>query len=224
MSHRRIIVIVIAATLLLASCGHESAQDTQVLRAGQLDIKLPPGWKVTEHGAVRPASEATAAAKPGAATDVAVTGSKDTVPLAKDDPTTAFFKATKAFQQCLKDNGTTFHGAPNAANPDDPANDPGYVKQLSTCAAKSGIVQALGDMQKANDAMGPAEIEKQNKGYLKWRKCMIGKGWGIGEPTPDAKGRLFSFSGGKGPQITPPAGQDLLNSKDMTACTSSAAK
>jgi predicted nucleic acid-binding Zn ribbon protein len=207
------------AAVTLSGCGDSTPADPQVVRAGQLDIKLPPGWKVTDGGAVRPGSAGAA----GASGDIAVAaGTGDTVPLAKDDPTTAFFKAGQSFQQCLKDNGTTFRGAPDASNPDSPTNEPGYIKDLSTCAAKSGIVQAMTDMQKAQEAMSPAEIEKQNKGYLKWRTCMIGKGWVIGEPKPDAQGRLFSFSGGQGPQITPPAGQSLLDSKDMQSCTAEA--
>ena len=40
----------------------------------------------------------------------------------------------------------------------------------------------------------PTQIKVQNKGYLTWRDCMIGRGWGIPEPKPDSKGRLFSFS------------------------------
>jgi len=39
-------------------------------------------------------------------------------------------------------------------------------------------------------------------------------------PKPDAQGRLFSFSGtgSGGPQLTPPAGQDVLTSSDIRDC------
>jgi hypothetical protein len=49
---------------------------------------------------------------------------------------------------------------------------------------------------------------------------MIGRGWTIPEPKPDAQGRLFSFSGGggSGPQLTPPPGQDILTSTDIRDC------
>jgi len=215
--HRFVVVLTLAAlsAVALVGCGSDADDDPQVLRAGQLDIRLPEGWKVTEHGAERPAGSAASSA-----TTVVgqATGSTDTVPLAKEDPTTAFFGATQKFRNCLKDLGTAFIGAPDGANPDSPTNDPAYIKDLSTCAAKSGIVQAMQEMQKAQEDMSPAEIEKQNKGYLKWRKCMIGKGWKIGKPTPDSKGRLFSFSGGRGPDITPPPGKDLLGDKDMQDC------
>lgn len=193
-----------------------------MLRAGQVDIRLPDGWKVTEKGAERPAGSASSGsnAKPGDQGR----GTTDTVPLAKQDPTTAFFSATQKFRDCLKQLGTQFIGAPDGSNPGSPTNDPGYIKDLSTCASKSGIVQAMQDMQKAQDDMTPAEIEKQNKQYLKWRKCMIGKGWKIGEPKPDEKGRLFSFSGGRTPDITPPAGKSILGDKDMQSCADKAAR
>jgi hypothetical protein len=171
----------------------------------------------------RPAAAGTAnnaSASPGATTP---TG--DAVPLAKEDPTTKFFKALTVFQTCLKGLGVKFIGVPSASDPNSPANNPDYIKALSTCAAKSNIVQALKDQQAAQDNLTPAQIELQNKAYLVWRDCMIGRGWGIPEPKPDAKGRLFSFgTGGNAPtpNFQPPAGQDLLSSKDLTNCASEA--
>ena len=54
---------------------------------------------------------------------------------------------------------------------------------------------------------------------------MIGRGWGIPEPKPDAKGRLFSFGAGGGnavPQFTPPPGQDILTSYDVRSAPTKA--
>ena len=212
----------LVAALGAAACGSSASSDPQVLHAGQVDIRLPDGWKVSEHGAVRPGGSAPSAS--GKTATGQASGSNDTVPLAKVDPTTSFFQATAKFRDCLKELGTSFIGAPDASNPSSPSNDPAYIKDLSTCAAKSGIVQALQDMQKSQDAMTPAQVEKQNKQYLKWRTCMIGRGWKIGQPTPDAKGRLFSFGGGKTPDITPPAGKSILGDKDMQTCAEKAAK
>ena len=116
-----------------------------------------------------------------------------------------------------------FIGVPSASNPNSPANNPDYIKALSTCAAKSNIVQALKDESTAQDNLTPAQVEVQNKGYLAWRDCMIGRGWGIPKPTPDAKGRLFAFgSAGSVPQYTPPPGQDLLSSGDLQQCATEA--
>ena len=205
-------VFVVVLVVLVAACGHGSDTPDDVIAAGQIDIKLPPGWKVTSHGVSRPAVPA------GDVATATAGGTTDTVPLATEDPTTTFFKATGSFQQCLKDRGTSFRGVPDQSNPDSPANDPTYLDDLKTCAAKSNIVQAMQDASKAQDDLTPAEITKQNKAYLKWRKCMIGRGWEVAEPKPDSKGRLFSFSGGNAPQMTPPDGEDLLSSGDLQDC------
>ena len=122
-------------------------------------------------------------------------------------------------------NGVKFIGAPNQSDANSPTNDPNYIKSLSTCAAKSNILAALKNQQSYSDNLTPAQIEQQNKGYLAWRDCMIGRGWGIPEPKPDEKGRLFSFSGaqnGQGPNFKPPPGQDILSSSDISECASEA--
>lgn len=143
-----------------------------------------------------------------------------TVPLAKQNPTTAFFTAIGVFQSCLSNLGVTFVGAPDPSDPNSPANNPSYLKSLGTCAARSDIVQALNAEKTAQDDLTPKQVAQENRSYLKWRTCMIGRGWQIPQPTPDAKGALFSFggSGGSGPQMTPPPGQSLLSSPDMQAC------
>jgi hypothetical protein len=144
-----------------------------------------------------------------------------TVPLAKQNPTTAFFTAIGVFMSCLKTLGVSFVGAPNANNPSSPANNPTYLKNLTTCAARSDIVQALKAETSAQDNLTPKQVAQENKSYLKWRTCMIARGWVIPQPKPDAKGALFSFggSGSGGPQLTPPPGQSLFSSPDIQACT-----
>jgi hypothetical protein len=215
----------LAVLALAPACGSHS-KTTDIVEAGQLDIKLPPGWKVVDGKAVRPAGREAAAksstSSGGASTSSGSTG--DTIPLAQDDPQTKFFKATGQFQSCLKANGTKFIGAPDQSKPDAPANNPDYVKSLTTCAAQSKIVQALQEMQAAQDKLTPEQIQEQNKQYLRWRTCMIGKGWDIAKPTPDAKGRLFSFSAGAASQIKPPPGKDLFSSGDIQDCASQAQK
>ena len=215
-------VVLTLVVLAVSGCGSSSKSSTNIIPAGQVDIQLPPGWKVTKNGAVRPPGSAAAASgATGAAGATGATGSAgDAVPLAKEDPTTKFFKSLGIFQNCLKGLNTKFIGVPDGKNPAAPVNNPDYIKALSTCAAKSNIVQALKDQQTAQDALTPAQVETQNKGYLKWRDCMIGRGWGIPKPKPDAKGRLFSFgaSGSSVPNFTPPPGQDILSSADVQDC------
>jgi hypothetical protein len=213
------VALSLALALGAAGCGGSSSDASgqpQVIRAGQVNLQLPDGWKVTAHGASRPA---TGSGSGNGDVAAGAGGSTDTVPLAKEDPTTKFFKSLTIFRTCLSDLGVKFIGAPDPKNPNSPTNDPDYLKALGTCAAKSNIVQALKDEQAAQDALTPKQIETQNKGYLKWRKCMIARGWGMPDPKPDSKGRLFSFSNnGQPPDFKPPPGQDILGSSDMTEC------
>jgi hypothetical protein len=214
--------------LAVVGCSGAHHTTTDIISAGQVDIKLPPGWTVTAHGAVAPPSTAplpsgsssatTGLAAAGAGSPTTSPGS--TIPLAKQDPTTEFFQATGAFTSCLKTNGVKFIGAPDPKNPSSPANSPDYIKSLTTCAAQSHIVQALKDEQASQANLTPAQIKTQNEGFLRWRDCMIGRGWTIPVPKPDSQGRLFSFSGGggNGPQLTPPPGQDPLTSSDIRDC------
>jgi hypothetical protein len=212
------VAVAVLMVALLAGCSAHHQARSDIISAGQVDIQLPPGWTVTRHGVSAPAVAAPAAAG-GQAQPAGATGT--TIPLAKEDPTTAFFQATSDFSSCLKGLGVKFVGAPDPKNPNSPANDPNYLKSLTTCAAQSHIVQALKDFQSAQNNMTPAQIQQQNKGYLAWRQCMIGRGWQIPEPKPDAQGRLFSITGsggGTGPQLTPPPGQDVLTSSDIRDC------
>jgi hypothetical protein len=218
-------LLVAVITLAAAGCGSGAKESsTKTVVAGQVDadqseLHLPPGWKMTDKGPVRTAA-AAGTDNAGAGTGAGgATG--DTVPLAKEDPQTKFFSALGVFQSCLKGLGTKFIGVPSATDPNSPANNPDYIKNLSTCAAKSNIVKALQDQQKAQDNLTPKQIEDQNKAFLIWRDCMIGRGWGIPKPKPDAKGRLFAFGAGGGssvPNFTPPPGQDILTTSDTQQC------
>ncbi|HYD11170.1 MAG TPA: hypothetical protein VEA78_13800 [Acidimicrobiales bacterium] len=222
----------LALTAIAAACGDDAEERPGIISAGQVDIQLPPGWEVTEQGASRPAAAAAAeagaegdgeAAAPGSeAPTAADAATEDTVPLAEQDPSTAFFQAAAGFQTCLGEHGTTFMGLPNPNDASSPTNDPSYIEALQTCAAKTNIVQALENVQAAEAAMTPEEIKASNEGYLRWRDCMIERGWGVPEPKPDSEGRLFSIggaaTGGGGPQIEAPPGKDLLTSPDLGEC------
>jgi hypothetical protein len=202
----------------VAACGAPSKPSSNVIQAGQVDIQLPPGWKVTRQGVAEPPRSGGGG---GAAGDAA--SATTTIPLAKQDPTSAFFQATGAFMACLKADGVTFVGAPDPSNPSSPANDPNYLKSLETCASQSHIVQALQAFQASQNNLTPKQIDQENQAYLRWRTCMIGRGWTIPEPTPDSKGRLFSIStNGGGPKLTPPSGEDPTTSQDIQQCSTQA--
>jgi hypothetical protein len=208
-----LVVLTGASMMLAAGCGSSSKVPDNVLQAGQLDIQLPPGWKVTHDGV-------TAPAQPGSGAVGTPASSPTTIPLNKENPTTAFFQATTSFSACLKGLGVTFVGAPDPSQPNSPANDPNYLKTLEKCAAQSNILQALKTFQASQNNLTPKQIQQENQQYLRWRTCMIARGWTIPVPTPDSQGRLFSLSigSGKAPQIVPPAGQNLFNSPDLQAC------
>jgi len=234
------VVAVVAVTALGAFGSSDGHEDATIIDAGQLDIKLPPGYKVV-HGQIAAPGATTAATSastppasnvPAGAGAPTTTGSATTIPLDnKEDPSKSLFVALGKFRACLDKAGVKFIGAPDQSNPDSPTNDPNYIKALSTCAAQSNIVQALQAAQSANENLTPAEIEQRNKGYLKWRSCMIDRGWKIPKPVPDSEGRLFNFGGGGGSggsggqsQIVAPPGKDLLSSKDLQDCATKAQK
>ena len=86
-----------------------------------------------------------------------------TIPLAKENTTTALFTALGDFQACLSTKGVTFIGAPNPSDPSSPANNPNYLKALETCAAQSKILQALKAEQTAQENLTPTQVKKENR-------------------------------------------------------------
>ena len=215
----------LVASLAFAACGDDSSGEaTNIIEAGQVNIQLPDGYVLSRPGqepaAVPGEGEAAAAppGQPGAAGAATTAATADTIPLAEEDPVSKLFSAFAEFRSCLEVDGVEFIGPPDANNPESPTNDPAYVKVLSTCAARSNILQALQEVQAAQAKLTPEEIEQQNEGYLVWRDCMIDRGWKIPEPVPDADGRLLSFGGSNTPQIEGPAGEDPFTSPDFSEC------
>jgi hypothetical protein len=159
-----------------------------------------------------------------------------TIPLGKENPINALFTAMGQFSSCLTGMGMTFIGIPSRTNPHSATNSPAYITALKTCAANSNILQALKSAQSAQDNLTPAQVKKRNEQYLKWRSCMLSRGWTIPEPTPNAKGLLFTFSpsgggggggtgggGGKGVGgFKAPPGQSIMTSPDLAACAAKA--
>jgi hypothetical protein len=200
-------VLAFVALGAMSCSGGSNASDVVAIQAGQ----APPGALPTGAKA-KAAEDATAA----------------TIPLAQQNPTTALFTSIGVFQSCLSELGVTFVGAPDPSDPSSPANSPTYLKSLGTCATKSNILQALKAAQSAQSNLTPSQVKKENKDYLKWRKCMIGRGWGIPQPTPNSQGLLFSFGGSGGGGggsadggaggFTAPPGQSLLSSSDLQQC------
>jgi len=265
---RLVAISVMLASIALAACGGGGgSSDPTVLRAGQIDIKLPEGYKVVGNKVVDETATTTPAVtappdtaepdtaapdtkapdtKSGSKSDTATTRANGTTPTTRAGATATTKPSTSTiplssssnpqsdmmtsfgkFRACLDRDGVTFIGGPDQSNPDSPTNDPDYLKSLSKCAAESNIVEALKSAQSAQDSLTPAQIKTQNKNYLKWRKCMIGRGWKIPEPKPDAQGRLITFGTGTSGSgsasatggIVGPDGKDLLTSKDLSECS-----
>jgi len=139
-----------------------------------------------------------------------------TIPLNADtsDPVDGVFAAMKIFNDCLKDNGTSFIGIPTAGgDPQAPVNDSQYIADLIECAAVSQIQGAFQTLQSANDNVPADEIETRNRGLVKWADCLKGRGWKLDPLTPDARGLLQISQ-----DMTPPNGESILESDDLQEC------
>ncbi len=201
-AHLRLSLVVAAVALGAAACGSPSVSNKPTaIFAGE----VPPS-AVIVGGKASLASNAKATAT--------------TVPLAKQSPETALFSALGIFESCLKGQHMTYIGLPKPSDPSSPANNPNYLNALKTCAAQSNIIQALDNAKTAQENLTPAQVKAENNTYLKWRTCMISKGWVVSMPKPNSQGALFSFGGsGGGSKMTPPAGQSGgLNSPDISEC------
>jgi len=138
-------VVLVLLVAVLTGCGNSSAAPSKavIVESGQVPrVDLPNIGKAGGSG---------------------LGSSLTTVPLAKQNPTTALFTAIGVFQSCLSGLGVTFIGAPSASDPNSPANSPAYLKSLTTCAAKSDIVQALKAAQSAQDNLTLAQIKTENR-------------------------------------------------------------
>ena len=147
------------------------------------------------------------------------------MPLAKQNPTTALFTAIGTFQSCLTGLGVTFVGAPNPNDPNSPPTTRPTSRTSRPARRRATSSRPSRAEQTAQDNLTPAQIKEENKGYLKWRTCMIGRGWGIPEPKPNSKGLLFSFGGtrwGRCGRLHAAAGPEHLVEPDVQACAAKA--
>jgi hypothetical protein len=225
---------VVTFALLVASCGGGGSDgEPKVLEAGQVDVNLPAGYRVEARKATKsrdvrtetsPASESDSASStpPGQGDGTSPTTAASSVPIKKSGNATAdLLDASRKFGACLSDEKVEWIGRPDPTNPQSPTNDPNYIKALTTCAARSNIIQALEAAGAEQDSLTPKQIKQQNEGYLFWRDCMVKRGWKIAKPTPDSKGRLFAFNENTNPP-EPPPGKNFFSSKDQDQCAAKA--
>ena len=95
------------------------------------------------------------------------------------------------FNSCLSSEGWSFIGIPNQeAGPEDPANNPEYIQALILCNSRTGIGEAFQEFQASRSEMDPEEIREQNEQTIRLGDCLRGKGWSVGELTPNEDGLL----------------------------------
>ena len=230
---RRIGALTVAITLVAAACGgggsdDDSANGDVVLRT-QGDISVDEG-DVAETTTTTEAPAAAAGAGEGEGEDTAegeadggdaVTETTTTLPQEEQDAGEALFEAVGVFQSCLDAEGFEFIGVPDDPGGDGPQNAQGYIDALIACAARSQIQERLADADAAQADLTPEEIEDQNRGYVAFRDCMIGRGWSIPDPVPNEFGLLFpGFAAAA--QWTGPPGEDIASTDDVGECTDEA--
>ena len=208
-------VAVMATALLLSACG--SATPATVVRSADDVQVMSPAQVKTIRDSMAPLTTTPPSLSPGDTTAGVATGGTvpgtavgDTVPLNKDDrpPELRLFEAYGKFKSCIEDAGYTIQG--NLQDPKNPAyKDPEYVKVVTTCAARTGIVQILQEMQTTRANLTPPEVEVRNKAFKLLEKCLKARGWKI-ETTTDKIG-LINPSVFQGPDGT-------LNERDINQC------
>ena len=230
----RLAVCVVLVLAFTAGCGSSSKSSssltTNTIDAGQVNIQLPPGWKVTKGGAIRPASAAASGSSTGASGASGASGATaDTIPLAHQDAQTKFFSCDQHVLLVPQGPRREVHRRPRREQPEVADERPELHRvRCRSARPRATSCGALKDYGTFQDNLTPGEVKVQNKAFLSWRECMIGRGWGIPEPKPDSKGLLFSISGatsgGGAPNFTPPPGEDIITSGDVQECASETAK
>ncbi len=150
------------------------------------------------------------------ATTTTVETVKETIPLEeqKVPPGIKMMDALEEFNGCLADDGVEFIGRPDPAKgPEDPVNQPAYIQALTSCAGKSGIVDAMQEFQASRVGRTPEQIREDNEQFIVMVGCLRSKGWTVSDPVPDENGSL-----GPGQDFFGPDGD--LDIDDIRACIS----
>ena len=220
---RRFGAIAVATMMTAAACGGggDDASEDVVLRT-QGDIAIDADDIAETTTTVAETVDAPAGAADGeSADDTADTTTSTTLPQEEQSSGEALFEAVGVFQSCLAADGYEFIGIPDASLGDVPQNQQPYIDALIACAARSQIQERLAEADAAQADLTPEEVEEQNRLYVAFRDCMIGRGWDIPEPTPNDVGLLFPGFAATTQWVAPP-GEDITSSDDVGECTSDA--
>ncbi|MEM8706350.1 MAG: hypothetical protein AAGE98_07830 [Actinomycetota bacterium] len=226
---RRTGALITALALLATACGGGDGDDA----SGEVTLRSAGDVQVDESdlASTTTTTEAVAAAGgAGEAEDVESTTddaepaeTTTTLPQEELSEGEALFQAIGVFQSCLDADGFEFIGIPGQAStdPDAPVNQQPYIDALIACAARSQIQERLADADAAQQDLSPEEVEEQNRQYLEFRDCMIGRGWDIPDPVPNEVGLLFPGFGAAAAWSGPP-GEDIATTDDVGECTAQA--
>ena len=156
----------------------------------------PASDEPVEDGSAEDGSAEDGSVEDGSVEDGSATSTeppKETVPLAEDDTPTGLklLEALGGFNECLDVEGWEFLGLPN---PDlgagAPVNNPDYISALQLCNSRTGIAEAFQAYESSRASMTPDQIMVENEQTILITDCLRGKGWDIGELTPDENGLL----------------------------------
>jgi hypothetical protein len=157
-------------------------------------------------------AEAGATAATGDSAATSTGPSDDTVPVNQDTrpPELRLFDAFGKFRTCLDERGYGIEG--DLTDPNNPAyQDSAYVDAVSTCAARTDIVNILQEVQATRSNLTPEEVEVRNVIFADLRTCLEARGWTI-ETTTSEIGLLE-------PAVFQNA-EGVLDERDINQCLS----
>jgi hypothetical protein len=218
--------LVTGFALVAAACGGgggDTSGAVTLRSAGAIAVDADDVATTTSTEAVAAAGGAGEADNVAAPGDDETADTTTTLPQEELEPGEALFEAVGAFQSCLDAEGYEFIGIPSQdeTDPEAPVNQQSYIDALVACAARSQIQERLAEADAAQADLTPEEIEDQNRQFIAFRDCMVGRGWGIPDPVPNEQGLLFGGFGSTTSWVAPP-GESLASSDDIGECTSEA--
>jgi hypothetical protein len=224
---RRMSALIAGFAVVAAACGGGGGDDTSgdvTLRsAGAIAVDADDVATTTTTEAVAATGGAGEADDVAASNDDVPAETTTTLPQEELDPGEALFEAVGVFQSCLDAEGYEFIGIPfqEETDPEAPVNQQPYIDALVACAARSQIQERIAEADAAQADLTPEEIEDQNRQFIAFRDCMVGRGWGIPDPVPNEQGLLFGGFGSTTSWVAPP-GESLTSSDDVGECSSEA--
>lgn len=226
----RIVGVALGSVLIAASCGggDDDTADAGGVVVRDISVDTVDGSDIEpETTADGPTASSSSddgdTASADAETDNESADTTTTLPQADETtPQQDLFAAIEVFQSCMTAEGIEFIGAPDASlGADAPQNQQPYIDSLILCATRSDIQNKIAAAQSAQADLSPEEVEEQNRTFLAFRDCMIGRGWTIPEPTPGDNGLLFQFA--QTQEWEGPPGESLIDSDDVAECQDAAA-